>query len=258
MKKQLTFAVLAAATASIAATTASAAVLYEANFEAPTFTSGASVFGQDGWGATDNTWDIITVDGNQVVSYEQGDTINNTPQANGRIDRGITAQTGDLYFAVDVTFDNFNFVWFNLSDDEDDNNSIGFTSTSGSGGGIRARARDSGNTNGPDVSLDLGTTYTVVIKASKSDPLGNYDTAELFLDPGATEPVIADSIAVSDIGISEIDFFRIRRGGGVGTDDPDVTFDKFRIATTYAEVIPEPASATALSVLGLLALRRRR
>lgn len=256
MKKQLNLAVLSAATASIAATTASAAVLYEANFEAPAFTSGDSVFGQDGWDATDNTWDVIDQLGNNVVSYEVNG-VDNNPSNDGQISRTFASQTGDLYFAVDVAFGNAEFVWFNFSDDTDDNNSLGFTSTNDGGPAVRSRGRDGSSVNGGNVSVG-NALNTIVLKASKSDPSGNYDTVELFLNPGSTEPLVADSSIVVDTGISALDTFRVRRGGGGVSRAPEVTIDNLRIATTYAEVIPEPASATALSVLGLLSLRRRR
>lgn len=238
--------------------TASATLVYQTDFEAPTFPPNESVFGKDGWSANDNTWDVLSDGSNQFVTYNDANPVDNSPQPNGNINRDLGAQTDTLFLAVEVTFNNDEFIWFSFSDDTDDDNTLGLTIVEDNGDSfLRARARQGSSVNGNNVEINLGQDYLLVLKASKSVPSGNFDTAELFIDPGPTEPASADSVSVADTALSSFDTFRIRRGGS--TDIPDVEIDNLRIATTYeALAIPEPGSFALLGTGGLFMMLRRR
>lgn len=155
------------------------------------------------------------------------------------------------------TTDVDDFLHFMFNNDTLNTNSGGFGDLSQTTTTLDARI---GTTNGGtstlgSTSITLGTTYFLVAKLSKS--VTNYDRVDLFVNPSTlTEgsPSVTDS---ADAGISSIAFFTLRTLAIDATDK--YQFDELRIGTTYADVVPEPASTALLALGGFsTCLRRRR
>jgi hypothetical protein len=130
------------------------------------------------------------------------------------------------------------------------------------------RAYDSGShVDGP--AYADGTTYLLVLKVWKStgDPADHYDRATLFVNPDDAFAESGTSLTSSaDSGSDVLSHLRLRLWTNLETGDR-VEFDHIRVATTFAEVvtepasgslIPEPGAAALLALGGLLGLTRRR
>ena len=95
--------------------------------------------------------------------------------------------------------------------------------------------------------LDLSTPYTVVVGAN----LGT-DTTTLWIDPLTESSTSISSTAATTSTATQ---FAFRQASGIGT----MTIDDLAVATTFNEVVPEPATAGLLLVAGLgFAFRRLR
>jgi len=84
---------------------------------------------------------------------------------------------------------------------------------------------------------------------------GNYEQADLWVDPAAESDALAASQGGKNTGISQLTYFNVRTHNfGPST----LWVDDVRIGTSFGDVVPEPGTL-ALAALGAagLALRRR-
>jgi len=136
-------------------------------------------------------------------------------------------------------------------------NSIGFGATTAT---FFLRA-GSGNGN-QEVTAAMpaaNTTYLMVGKLSKAGGSSTYNQMDLFLNPpGSVEPSpTLTRTAAAGVGAASVDRLSVRTAR---LDANDLyTLDNIRVGTTFADVVPEPASAglLTLAACGLLASRRR-
>ena len=95
--------------------------------------------------------------------------------------------------------------------------------------------------------MDLSTPYTVVVRSNLDT-----DTATLWIDPLTESSTSISSTAATSSTATQ---FAFRQASGIGT----MTIDDLAVATTFNEVVPEPASAGLLLAAGLgFAFRRLR
>jgi hypothetical protein len=115
------------------------------------------------------------------------------------------------------------------------------------------------NSTGSGIPLQEDTDYLVVGKFSKASGSSAFNRVDLFLNPTTmTEPGTATVFreAPAGSGPPTISNFIVRTAR---LDAGDQYFiDNLTIGTTYADVVPEPGSAGALSIAALACLRRRR
>ena len=102
--------------------------------------------------------------------------------------------------------------------------------------------------------LSLGSSYQAVVRYD----LGTVSTT-LWLNPLLeTDPSVTASDVVTGISVSTVSLRQsTASGNGMGT----LTVDNVRVATSFAEVVPEPSSLIVFGLgglLGLFALRRKR
>lgn len=233
-----------------------AAVLYSSSFNPPTYTSGALV-SQDGWNQTGTTATNpvqVNVAGSNgsVVLGPTGQDVNHglsTSITSGSVYYGAdinlsAVQTGDyfLHFAASTT-DTSTFVGRLFAQAATGGYVLGLTTGSGT------------PTYGTTV-IPLNTTVRVIARYDLVPGTGN-DTGALFVNPtGTTEGTpyaVATTVGTDATTIGSINF---RQGGT--SSSPSLTIDNLSVATTYAEVVPEPSSLVLLPAAGLLALRTRR
>jgi hypothetical protein len=203
-------------------------------------------------------WDVSNTNAIDGQSLQNG-----ASTTDGRVSHTFTGQSGTFYAGFDLKVENNdvgldpNFYWLAVSDDDDDNNSLGMV-WSGPTPNFATRGRQgSSNTGGTIASYTSGETYRFVLQFSKTNPLGNYNTVALYQDPtgsdiNALTPV---STVTEDIGLTSLDTFWLRQGGDVTADV--LTLDNLVITTDFGAAVPEPASL-ALMGLGALCLMPRR
>ncbi|MEX0775888.1 MAG: PEP-CTERM sorting domain-containing protein [Phycisphaeraceae bacterium] len=194
-------------------------------------------------------------------SAEIAGAVNSVSVAN----RSFATRTTTTYFSVRIEavagLENSDFLHFYLGNSTStingNNNSggVGLLSTTTSFLGTRVGTSNGGTTVSSSTTAIQGTTYLLVGKLWK-DGSSNFNRIDLFIDPASsTEPVTANATQTGDSGLGGISVFGVR---SFNFDSGDIyQFDSVRIGTTFADVIPEPASA-ALLLGGVLACLNRR
>lgn len=111
---------------------------------------------------------------------------------------------------------------------------------------------------GGTATVAVKPTYTSVVTlvVVRVDFSGNTspDTAYMFLNPGTTQPAIGTAIStVSSINFGDFTNMSVHYG-------TPVLVDEIKVATSYAELVPEPATMGVLlaGAMGCLFRRRRR
>ncbi|MFT3785803.1 MAG: hypothetical protein QM770_06500 [Tepidisphaeraceae bacterium] len=100
--------------------------------------------------------------------------------------------------------------------------------------------------------LDLNTTYQVVMKFDLST-----DRATLWVNPATEASTSVTATDAPSYAAGTINAFALRQGTS-GTGAPGIlTVDDLKVATTFAEVVPEPATLCGLAGLSTLVLRRK-
>ena len=242
---------------------ASAALIAYDNFES--YTAGGDLNGGSGgtgWGS--NTWsggagDVTVVSG-VMPGYGQSMKITDVGDTAKIISRALeTSQTGTVYMGMLFRvgqLDSDDFVQFYANNGGDANS--GASTGAKNATGLPLFARVGGNVNNVNSSTNAvaNTTFQLVLKIENETggaSTTNYDRANLFIDQ-ATEGT-SDASSGANSSVSALSAFNVRT---FSFESGDVVYvDELRIATTYAEAIPEPGSF-ALAVLGLLGLRGRR
>src|SRR5207249_1794172 len=129
-----------------------------------------------------------------------------------------------------------------------------FATTNGAAAGsYRLGISDGQNTISATYSTDLslGSSHTAVVR---------YDTAAvattLWVDPSLeTDPSVTATDVVTPLAITSI---ALRQSNASGVTMGTLKADGVRVATTFAEVVPEPAGLLILGFIGLLGVQARR
>lgn len=255
---------------SLVATTLQAAVIFSDGFESPT--PGDPVSGQGGWQGTGGNAEEWTVTAGGVSNTDiTGGSLH--AQLDGQITaetpvwHAYTPQTSTVY--ARINFHNpspsgsSQFFWFGLSDDGDDDNSLGLVYRSS---GFRARIRDNSGMNSSDVSFPTGsgldTLYTFVIKAEK-DGSANFNRISIFVNPdlagSSLEPATPLATFSRDSQIDTLSSIFFRAGSNSPNNNESFLVDEVLVGSQWNDlIIPEPTSAALLGLAGLALLARRR
>jgi hypothetical protein len=260
-RKLLASAALAAA--SIAGG-AHAAVIASDNLESYTL-NGALNGGSGGTGWTGN-WAAVpgilvetaALSGGGTKAAESNDVTDSITAAT----RAFAPQTGTVYFSLlfdavaGLTTDDFIHVYLANAASNVKSGGIGLLSTTTDFLGARVGDVNGGDTTSSTTAAVQGTTYLLVGKVSKTTG-GNYNRVDLFINPATTtEPVTPDATDAADSTVSTLSVFGIRT---FNTDVGDrYQFDEIKVGTTFADVVPEPATAGLLTLAGATLLGRRR
>jgi len=97
------------------------------------------------------------------------------------------------------------------------------------------------------IPVAANTTYNLLAALDFDN-----DLVALWVNPDGTDTAASYDVSLPYTGTNWATAVRLASGSGAST-----TWDNVRIATTFAEAVPEPA-ATLLAGLGLLGLARRR
>lgn len=273
-----------------ASAAAPAAIVYEQNFETLnagglTNQTAVTLNGQDGYTAT--TGAVVKVVNTGGVSYSGGSV--NVPGGDNavRLDtwnsgeagfsRSFASQTADIYFSYTYSIVNFSsddFHWFTFGNI----GTVGTAGTVGSSLGIASRSdtnqppglyvrsrNGTTNTNGPAYNLsansftDASGTFFLVGKISKTLSSPTYNTIDMWVNPTSSTEVAPTRSVTANTGLASISAFRVLLGNSSNQLDAgdSITYDNLRIATSFSEVVPEPASL-GLLCLATMALSRRR
>lgn len=262
---------------------AKAAMIVADNFN--TYTPTNALAGNNGGTNGSGTWSTAWTGSSSVVvasgglNYTNGAVtisggansivINGAANAAFLSTRPFGNVTGTVYFSfLFRTSDNFNsddFLNFTLAG----NTAQGEALTAGLGlldtttSLIHSRITGAGAADRTTVSSGTNaassTTYFMVgrLSGDGADSAVNYDRLELFLNPSTlTQPVVASATSDRDMTISTLKQFNLRT---VNLDSNDnYQFDELRIGTTWADVVPEPASLGLIGLVAMMAGRRRR
>lgn len=206
-----------------------------------------------------STVTIQTIDASNAVRFVNG--INNDTL----LTRPFPAQSSTVYFSFTfrtnnpLTAEDFTQLGLSSSAAGEPPLAIGIQNNSTAPSKFFVRANGSGNQQITAIDVQPDTTYLMVGKASQVSG-ATFNRIELFLDPGATEPGSPTAIATSagGTGPATLGNFTVRTARLEATDV--FSIDNLRIGTTFADVVPEPASIGVLvaAACGALASRRRR
>lgn len=256
-----------------------AALIADDTFES--YTTGTSVAGGAGgtgwsgaWGSAGGTPNIVS-----GVLSGLGQSLELAPadgtHSNNIVFRQFTPQTGTVYvgFVLQTggSFDGNDF--FQVFMDDDAAGELGDSGDAGNAlsvavlGSSEYRLRKgSGFSSGGGSQVTTGapahaneTANQLVLKLSKSSGLatGNYDELELFVD--GTSILSMDSThAGNDLVGTTLSTFHVRLSSLESADR--IYIDDVRIATTFAEAVPEPSSiilAACGVIAGIAVLRKR-
>lgn len=120
--------------------------------------------------------------------------------------------------------------------------------------GITTETTSAANTQEVPLDLSLNTDYLIVTKLDLST-----DRVTLWINPTSEASSNVVSIDAPTYAAGSINAYALRQGtSGTGGYPGVLTVDGLKVATTFAEVVPEPASLGLLAGAGVLALRRRR
>ncbi len=172
-------------------------------------------------------------------------------------DVGINfSETLGIYFGIDI----------NISDDASADYVMGFRD----GSALAARIFLSGDGSDISVGVNSGGSGAASPGATSVDTFSLNTTVRIvgFADGAGTvsawiNPSLADSgapsVTFTNADSGGLDGFFLRQGGSWDNGGASWTADNLIVATTFAEVVPEPSSTALLGLGGLaLILRRRR
>lgn len=175
--------------------------------------------------------------------------------------RTFAPQTGDVYFSVlfkpAAGLDTNDFLQFIVNDDTDLHNagSVGLRNSTENGFFARIRTSSADTNAKSNVQAVLGNTYLLVGKFFKSAG-GSYDKMSVWVDPQTLAEPAASATVMSSSGSATVSYLTMR------TSDMEVgdqfQFDELRIGTTWADVVPEPATLTLLALGAVVAALRGR
>lgn len=257
MKRTTTIFLFATALVAAMAANASATIVYQTNFNSPTYSDGA-IIGQDGWVITGtSTTNPINVantatDGN-VTLTTTGQDVNRpyTPVATSdkvllSADINVaTAGTGDYFLHVS---DGSSSLFYDRV----------FVKSSGAGF-VMALGTSSGATPtyGSTV-LNFGQTYHIVAEYDFVTGSTTNDTGALYVNP--TDPINGGDnlyVAATTQGTDATTISAVNLRQGTTGSAPGVTVDNIAVAV---QTVPEPSSLVlaGIACLGCLGAFRRR
>jgi hypothetical protein len=266
MKREIQLAAWAAAGVMVSALTAGAAPVGTDNFTYPNG-SIAGRTGGTGWAfkqypeagapaSAPSDWDVAfgtaNVTGGKLVTLESGaireyngPSEGVTAPSNER--EGAFQGTGKVFYGVDMVRQ-AGADWSGASSFDFGAERIFFGVPSGQGANAFFGIEESGV--GKDmttVPVVAGQTYRVVAEIDY-----DADQLKLWVDPGAGDEASPDATrAYAATNWSSA--VRLASGGTGST-----SWDNFAVGTTFADVVPEPATLAWLGGVGALALLRRR
>lgn len=240
--------------------------------------------GGNGWAAAWYSEATVRIT-NAALAYAQGDVVvaggsqalailpSGAQIKDNHANRPLPATSATVYFSLlfqaspgtGLTDDDF--IQCILNDDADQNNagSLGMRNATGASAGndgFFARIRNNTADFGSNtlIKAAAGQTYFLVGQYAISGAHGsNYDTMRLWVNPlTLTEPLLAHATVAIDAVTGQVNYLTFRTAFMEAGDY--FLVDELRIGTTYASVVPEPASIVlfALGGLGLCRAFRRR
>jgi len=229
--------------------------------------------------ATGSSNHIDTVATNLSVSglsASAGGSINLTSSGSGNY-RDFTAQTGNVYysFALQVTAvtpftttGTLPFIGLNVSGTPGTRYAgVNMIYQSGTTYSLGINRTNSGGNTASGVTLNVGTTYFIVVGFSNS-AVANGDSASIWINPSSDQfggsPLAATATTVVGSSTASISAITINHTSGA-SNTPTFLIDELRVGQSWADVtpsgVPEPSSVALLAgglILGATTVMRRR
>jgi len=232
------------------AVSAEATVLTSDNFPYPD----GSLDANAGWTTHSGTIGSLQVLGGQAVLQENG-------SASGDAHKTFAATPGNLYYGVDFSVDDLGTPYVGADNEY-------FAHLMGAGTfNFRAKIDIVAATGAGDFSVGLatrnssadvvwatdltyGTTYRAIVKYDQT-----INQAQLWIN--AVLPTDTSVLGIDEIPAAPtMDAFGLRES--FSSMGEVVRVDNMAVATTFAEVVPEPTTLALLAIGGLALIRRRR